>query len=74
MDITLKATEKDGIISIKEGRSLVAKVYETKGVWAAQANGMVNYCASKEDAFLLVAERRENRANAFGGDCKVSII
>ena len=71
MDITLKTTEKDGITIVKEGRTVLAKVYPSKGVWAAQAGGMVNYCESKESALSLVAERRADRANAFGGDRKV---
>lgn len=69
--ITLKTTTKDGITVVKDGRTVLAKVYESKGFWAVQSNGMVNYKDTMDNALALVAERRADRANAFGGDTEV---
>jgi hypothetical protein len=71
--IALKVTTKNGQTTVKDGRKTEATIsHGSEGYMVVRA-GMAFYRDSMEAALEFVRSNREDRANVFGGNRKVSI-
>ena len=71
--IALKVTTKNGQTIVKDGRKIEATITSGSEGFMAVRAGMAFYRNSMESALEFVRSNREDRANAFGGNRKVTI-
>ena len=70
IDLTWKQ-DKTGIIVVKDGRKIEAKISHTGTEWLIVRAGMAFYRPTVTDALEFVRSNREERASAFGAEVTV---